>query len=717
MHQVTKISQTWTFPSLVHHSHNITYPIFWIAKQLQIAVSGIQCPEIKMEERSPSPMSFDRIPEHNASPVHTIPVTPVPMQNRNPSNMDGEKSLSGIAVTRNRSPPRRDFAVPRSSQSRITKNKMKHKKSSTAMPFGHGSCNNVSPKQRAFILPSSLARGFTPVNVLAHVASSSNSEDTPMDEAPSLCHPKTPETQKPNAVDDAETDDDSPSATEILQQCASEATSSSPSPSKQTAALSRPCYTSSGFTPISGPKHKACASTSEDTPMDESPSICRPKTLETSPPRRSMSSSRKSWRAADWYQFKAELSEGADEAPQMSSFFALQVRKRAVAEVESNFSENPETPTPHNPPGDHNILNNSDDRRFSIISTLSNPSKDSDDNTASRANTNDTTPPKEKPELVASPPYQLTSDPTVSRCDEHIARSRQVQADQSSTQKLQEATLLLSLDVASEKRNGSTASEGNSDLVETTPDTTPPKNSPKASTFPPFEYASYSILCKTLEDRTQAIRQARSDPTAGQTSDEGATMLFPHLSLILLHSPTACKGSSDSMPDASPPGNMVEELPLPEHEGATYNSVISNHKDYTASNHEAAEDVTLPELSESATLPEQTNLPPFGEASNSYRDHRTWTYNHGAPHAGFGPEWYAPVTLPLPQIPYIPTNADLPDNIRWIGRRFKDIQCIFPEELETRRFDELPDGWCGGLRPGPDHLGPRMKPWSNGAPQ
>ena len=136
----------------------------------------------------------------------------------------------------------------------------------------------------------------------------------------------------------------------------------------------------------------------------------------------------------------------------MSSFFALQVRKRAVAEVESNFSESSETPTPHNPPGDRNILNNSDDRRFSAVSTLSNPSKDSDD-TASRANTNATTPPKEKPELVASLPYQLTSDPTVSRCDEHIARSHQVQADQSSTQKLQEATLLPSLDVASEERN------------------------------------------------------------------------------------------------------------------------------------------------------------------------------------------------------------------------------------------------------------------------
>ena len=453
--------------------------------------------------------------------------------------------------------------------------------------------------------------------------------------------------------------------------------------------------------------------------MDESPSICRPKTLETPPPRRSMSSSRKNWRAANWYQFKGELSEGADEAPRMSSFFALQVRKRAVAEVESNFSESSETPTPHNPPGDRNILNNSDDRRFSAISTLSNPSKDSDD-TASRANTNATTPPKEKPELVASPPYQLTSDPTVSRCDEHIARSHQVQADQSSTQKLQEATLLPSLDVASEERNGSTASEGNSDSVETTPDTTPPKNSPKESTFPPLEYASYSILCKILEDRTQAIRQARSDPTAGQTSDEGATMLFPHLSLTLLpeerNSPTDCKGSSDSMemtPDASPPGNMVEELPFPEHEGATYNNVTSNHKDHTASNHEAPEDVTLPELSESATLPEQTNLPPFGEGSNSYRDHRTWNYNHGAPPAGFGPEWYAPVTLPLPQIPYIPTNADLPDNIRWIGRRFKDIQCIFLEKLETRRFDELPDGWRGGLRPGPDHLGPLMKPFDD----
>ena len=238
--------------------------------------------------------------------------------------------------------------------------------------------------------------------------------------------------------------------------------------------------------------------------------------------------------------------------------------------------------------------------------------------------------------------------------------------------------------------------------MEKTPDAPPPENSVKQEPLPQKEYASYSILCKILEDRTQAIRQARSDPTAGQTSDEGATMLFPHLSLTLLpeerNSPTACKGSSDSMemtPDASPPGNMVEELPFPEHEGATYNNV------------------TLPEQSDSATLPEQTNLPPFGEGSNSYRDHRTWNYNHGAPPAGFGPEWYAPVTLPLPQIPYIPTNADLPDNIRWIGRRFKDIQCIFLEKLETRRFDELPDGWRGGYRPGHDHLGPLMKPFDD----
>lgn len=167
-------------------------------------------------------------------------------------------------------------------------------------------------------------------------------------------------------------------------------------------------------------------------------------------------------------------------------------------------------------------------------------------------------------------------------------------------QKLQEATLLHLLDVASKERNRSTASKGNSDSMDMTPDTTPPKNSPEESTFPPFEYASYSILCKMLEDRAQAIRQARSDPTARQTSDEGATMLFPHLSLTLLpeerNSPTACKGSSDSMgmtPDASPPGNMVEEFPLPEHEGASYNNVISNHKDHTASNHEAPEDFTL----------------------------------------------------------------------------------------------------------------------------
>lgn len=188
-----------------------------------------------MEERSPSPISFDQTPEHNASPMHTIPTTQVFTQNRNPNNMDGEKSLSGIAVTHNRSPPRRYFAVPRSSQSRITKHEMKRKKSSTAMPFGYRSCNNAPPKQMAFILPSSSAGGFTPVgftpvNVPAHVASSSNSEDTPMDEAPSLCHPKTSETQKPDAVDDAEIDDDSPLATGILQQCANEAT---PSPSSK----------------------------------------------------------------------------------------------------------------------------------------------------------------------------------------------------------------------------------------------------------------------------------------------------------------------------------------------------------------------------------------------------------------------------------------------------------------------------------------------------
>lgn len=73
-------------------------------------------------------------------------------------------------------------------------------------------------------------------------------------------------------------------------------------------------------------------------------------------------------------------------------------RKRAVAEVESNFSAALEIPTPHNPPEDRNILKNSDERRFSAVSTMSNPSKDSDDITASRANMNDTTPPKEWPE-------------------------------------------------------------------------------------------------------------------------------------------------------------------------------------------------------------------------------------------------------------------------------------------------------------------------------
>ena len=164
-------------------------------------------------------------------------------------------------------------------------------------------------------------------------------------------------------------------------------------------------------------------------------------------------------------------------------------------------------------------------------------------------------------------------------------------------QKLQEATLLPLLEVASKERNGSTASEGNSDSMDMTPDTTPPKNNPKESTFPPFEYASYSILCNSGNPSSSVRSHCWAD--IGRGSHHAISTSLTHIAPEERNSPTACKGSSDSMgmtPDASPPGNMVEEFPLPEHEGASHNNVISNHKDHTASNHEAPEDFTLSEL-------------------------------------------------------------------------------------------------------------------------
>ena len=690
-----------------------------------------------MEERFPSLLSLVQIAPHGA-PTHTTPVTSLSLQTRISVAMDGENPCSGTPVVPDRSPPRKNFALPRSSQSRNTKEKPNRKRSPKGLPSKQGSNNHAPPKQNTPMQPPSskcrkagpgykrlgkiideIARRckerdketkacprFTPISAPTNIANSSGFEDTPMDEAPPLCHAKT--LQNPNAVDDAESDDDSPSAMEILQRCAREA---APSPTNHIVPPCQPCHPSLSFTPINGVRHSACLRDFEDTPMDDIPSIARPKTPETSPPRRSTFSGKKNWKWADWFPFKVELSAGAEKPPQMRAWEALDCRQRAVAELRLKYPAIPKTPTPHKSPDDRNILNDSNDCRFSVVSTLKRPSKESDDSTSSRKSTDDISPPNNSPEEPTLPSLELGSYRDLENGRWNIFQStRQVQSDRDSQN-----------------------SDDSTDSNASTDETTPPTNSPEESNFPPYELGSYRELVRAREEESHAIRQVSSNPTPRQNSFRRVAMSAPRLPLTDMTEQhtggTATEGSSNTMRmthHASQLNNPIAGPRYPLHEGSLHNNVVPGQEDHAASNYEAPENGNVPKLSsERATMPNQVhlphlgellsppqNLPPLSEALNTTGLHHARNRSHGFVRPDVDEKWYKPVTLPLPQTPNNTTNADFPDHNLWRNHREGNTRGVLPDIGETKRWIRLPDGGST-LATGPNPPGPPMKPFDN----
>ena len=174
-------------------------------------------------------------------------------------------------------------------------------------------------------------------------------------------------------------------------------------------------------------------------------------------------------------------------------------------------------------------------------------------------------------------------------------------------------------------------------------------------------------------------------------------------------------GSMETTPDTTPPDDKDQEPEFPPHELASYTEVVSNRGPHKNLHHEGPEDLNLPNITcDRATLPFQTNLPPVSEVLKIDENDRAPSQYSGAPRTTPGQGLPAgPITLPLPRTPLIPTNSDLPANNRWAGQRFKNIKALFPADLETRRFEERPNGQLGALMPGPSHLGPPIKPFDD----
>ncbi|KAL2041286.1 hypothetical protein N7G274_005668 [Stereocaulon virgatum] len=712
-----------------HHSYFAAY-------HLSDALTSNTSLDFRTHHSSPEDRLV-QIPPHGA-PTHTTPVTSASSQTRISVAMDSETPCSGTTVVPDRSPPRKNFALPRSPQRRNTKKKPSRKRSPKGLPSKQGSKNHAPPKQNASMQPSSTKRRnpgpglkrleriideidrrckerdketkagphFTPMNAPTNITNSGNFEDTPMDEAPPLCHTKT--LQDCNAVDDVESDDDSPAATAIQRRCAREA---APSPTNHIVLPCQPCNPSSSFRPINEVRHSAYLGDSEDTKMKDTPSIARTKTLEIPPPRRSMFSGRKNWMWADWFPFKVELSAGAENTPQMRAWEALDCRQRAVAELGLKHPAAPQTPALHKLPDDRNILNGSNDRRFSVVSTLKRSSKETDDITSSRKSTDDISPSNNSPEKPTLPSFELGSYRDLENRRWNIFQSTcQVQSD-----------------CNSQNPNGSTNSNASTD------ETTPPTTSPEEATFPPYELESYRELVETREENLHTIRQAPSKPTLRQNLYRRVAMSAPRLPLTDLTEQrtggTITEGSSDTMRmthHASKLNNPIAGPRHPLHEGSLHNDVVPDQGDCVASNYEAPENSNVPMLSfKRATMPNQMHLPyqgeilprqqnllPLSEALNTTGLHHTRNRGYRFARPDVDEKWYEPVTLPLPQTPNNPTNADFPDHNLWRNQREGNTRGVLPDIGETRRWIRLPDGGSA-LAFGANPPGPPMKPFDN----
>jgi hypothetical protein len=192
---------------------------------------------------------------------------------------------------------------------------------------------------------------------------------------------------------------------------------------------------------------------------------------------------------------------------------------------------------------------------------------------------------------------------------------------------------------------------------------------------------------------------------------------------------TATEGSSKTMRmthHASQPNNPIAGPRHPLHKGSLHNDVVPHQEDHAASHHEAPENGNIPKLSaERAAMPNQMhlphlgellslpqNLPPLSEALNTTGLHHARNRSHGIARPDVDGKWYKPVTLPLPQTPNNPANADFPDHNLWRNHREGNVRGVLPDVGETRRWIRLPDG-RSALATGSNPPGPPMKPFDN----